>query len=133
MAQSAYPTGRGGERTLVPAIAGATGLGWTARPPSGAEGEAELKISARLLLHISRQPRFAPLELVPDSLTQSGMATALRSTQAGVAHALGRLVLAGLLEVRKAPVRGRSQRVKVYELTPRGEALVAHIRAGMGR
>ncbi|HUI38745.1 MAG TPA: helix-turn-helix domain-containing protein [Thermoplasmata archaeon] len=92
----------------------------------------ELRISARLLLHIGRQPRFGEGELVPGSLTQAGMAEALGTTQAAVSHALGRLVLGGLLEVRRAHVRGRRQRVKVYQLTELGESLVRHIRASMG-
>jgi DNA-binding MarR family transcriptional regulator len=93
--------------------------------------EEDLRIFARLLLHIARQPRFAPLELVPPSLTQAGMAAALGTTQAAVSNALGRLVDGGALRVERGHVQGKFQRLKVYQLTDQGEALVRHIRSSM--
>ncbi len=91
----------------------------------------ELRISARLLLHISRQPRFEAGETVPDSLTQAGMAGALRTSQAAVSNALNRLVDGGALEVVRGHVRHKLQRLKVYRLTNHGEELVRQIRASM--
>jgi DNA-binding MarR family transcriptional regulator len=93
--------------------------------------DQELKISARLLLHLSSQPRFAPDETAPETLTQAGMASALGTTQAAVSNALKRLVDGGGLQVQRSRVQGRSQRVKVYQLTPAGEAVVRHIRERM--
>jgi predicted ArsR family transcriptional regulator len=59
------------------------------------------------------------------------MAAALGTTQASVAHALGRLVYGGLLQVQKTHVQGRGQWVKVYQLTPKGESLARYIRESM--
>jgi DNA-binding MarR family transcriptional regulator len=102
-----------------------------AGPSDAVLSEEDLRIFARLLLHIGRQPRFGPLEQFPQSLTQGGMATTLRTTQAAVSNALGRLVDGGALRVERAHVRGKTQRLKVYQLTEQGEALVAHIRTSM--
>jgi DNA-binding MarR family transcriptional regulator len=91
----------------------------------------ELKISARVILHIAQQPRVDPHELAPESLTQAGMAEALGSSQAAISHTLNRLTYGGLLEVRTGHVEGRRQRVKVYQLTQQGNAVASHIRKSM--
>ncbi|MCI4368738.1 MAG: hypothetical protein L3K09_04165 [Thermoplasmata archaeon] len=93
---------------------------------------AELRISARLLLHISRQPQFAPRETVPEALTQAGMAETLGVSQGAISSALTRLVDGGVLRVGLNHVRGRFKRLKVYQLTPEGMSIVRHIRASMG-
>jgi hypothetical protein len=92
----------------------------------------ELRISARTLLHIAGQPRFAPGEILPDSQTQAGFAGALGVSQGAVSNALGRLVDGGLLEVRLSHVRRMMRRVKVYQLTPRGEEAVRHFHRRFG-
>jgi DNA-binding PadR family transcriptional regulator len=92
----------------------------------------ELRISARILLFLARQPRYAPGETVPDSLTQAGMARALGTSQASVSNALNRLVDGGVLHVERSHVRQKLQRLKVYQLTPDGERLVRQIRESMG-
>jgi DNA-binding MarR family transcriptional regulator len=94
--------------------------------------DEDFRISARLLLHIDRQPRFVRAELVPESLTQAGMAKALGTSQAGVSNALRRLLRGKAIRVERSPVRHRLKRLKVYQLTAQGEAIVQHIRAGMG-
>jgi DNA-binding MarR family transcriptional regulator len=91
----------------------------------------ELQISARLLLHIARQPRFEPGETAPEALTQAGMAGALRTSQPAVSNALNRLVDGGALEVVRSHVRHKLTRLKVYRLTAHGEVLVRQIRASM--
>ena len=92
----------------------------------------ELQISARLLLHLSRQPRFASGETAPESLTQSGMATALGTSQASVSNSLNRLVDGGAVRVERSHVRRKFARLKVYQLTEHGHALVEQILKGMG-
>ncbi|MCI4345501.1 MAG: helix-turn-helix domain-containing protein [Thermoplasmata archaeon] len=91
--------------------------------------EQELQISARLLLHIASQPRFDRSETAPVSLTQAGMAQALGTTQPAVSNALNRLVDGGALRVERYRVQRKLQRLKVYQLTDLGEALVRHIRS----
>ncbi|MCI4364134.1 MAG: hypothetical protein L3K13_07560 [Thermoplasmata archaeon] len=54
---------------------------------------------------------------------------ALGSTQAAVSNALRRLVDGGALRVERYHVRLKLQRLKVYQLTDLGEALVRHIRS----
>ncbi|MCI4341445.1 MAG: hypothetical protein L3K11_03620 [Thermoplasmata archaeon] len=95
--------------------------------------EQELRISARLLLHIASQPRIPLAETAPASLTQAGMAEALESSQAAVSNALKRLVDGGALRVQRSHVRDQPKRLKVYQLTVLGENLVRHIRGSMGR
>ena len=94
--------------------------------------EQELRISARLLLHLARQPRTPAEEIPPETLTQAGMALALGTSQAAVSNALTRLVDGGALQVERSHVRGQLLRLKVYRLTPRGEAIVRQIRKRFG-
>jgi len=89
--------------------------------------DPELQISAHLLVHVSRQPRLDSSDEGLESLCQEGMARALGTTPASASHALGRLVDGGLLEVRKCHVHGKGRRVRIYQLTPEGEAVVQHI------
>lgn len=95
--------------------------------------DVELRISARLLLHLARQPRFEVGEVVPTSLTQEGISAALGTSQPAVSNVLRRLVVGGAVEVRRHHVRGKFQRLKVYQLTPTGDGLVRQIRASMAR
>jgi hypothetical protein len=100
-------------------------------PPYLEPSEEELRISARLVLHLASQPRLSPGESGLESVTQAGIALALRSTQAAVSHALRRLADGGLLRPESRHVPGRRRMVKAYQLTPEGEALALHIRKGM--
>jgi DNA-binding MarR family transcriptional regulator len=96
--------------------------------------EEDLRISARLLLHIARQP--GPDRVAteaPPSLTQAGMAAALGTSQASVSNALNRLVQGGALKVESRAVWRKLRRSKVYFLTKDGEELVHHIQDGMTR
>jgi DNA-binding MarR family transcriptional regulator len=102
--------------------------------PAGLEPtEQELRLFARVLLHIARQPRTEPTETATPSLTQAGLVSALGTSQANISHALRRLVDGGALQVGRGHVHGVSHRVKVYRLTREGETLALHIRTTMGR
>jgi hypothetical protein len=92
----------------------------------------ELQISARILLHLLRQPRFERGAVVPAALTQAGIAGSVGSTQAAVSNALRRLVRGGVMEVELAHVRQRWKRLKVYRLTAEGERLARHIQQQIG-
>lgn len=93
--------------------------------------EEELQISARLLVHIAKQPRLHREDNGLQHLTQEGMAQVLRTTPASVSHALGRLTMGGLLFATRRHVSGRSRRVRVYELTPEGEGMARYILSRM--
>jgi DNA-binding MarR family transcriptional regulator len=91
----------------------------------------ELRISARILVHIARQPRLAISDDGLQSLTQAGMAVSLRTTSASVSHPLGRLVASGLVVVGRRRVAKRYRRVWVYQLTPEGERMADRILSSM--
>ena len=86
-----------------------------------------MRISARLVVHIARQPRLSASDHGLSPLTQEGMAEALKSTPASVSHALGRLSIAGLIRDSRRHVSGRSRRVRVYQLTAEGETMARYI------
>ncbi len=91
----------------------------------------ELRISARIVVHIARQPRLTPFDNGLQSLTQEGMAQALQTSPASVSHAVGRLCIGGLLVESRRHVGGRSRRVHVYQLTSDGERIAQHILSSM--
>ncbi len=87
----------------------------------------ELQISARIILHLARQPGSDRGEVSTVSRTQAGMAEALRSSTGAVSNCLQRLVKGGVVEVELAHVLHRWKRLKIYRLTPEGERLARHI------
>jgi tetratricopeptide (TPR) repeat protein len=95
------------------------------------EGEvgnaAPLGLSQRVVTHIALQARIREDELAPATITQSGISTALDRPQGVVAKVLHRLEAAGLARFDVRHVRGGSRRVKVYQLTPQGEALAREL------
>ena len=95
--------------------------------PAGSDGEP-LRTSERVILHILRQGRLGPGELAPIGLSQTGIGEALGLRQSALAKALARLVAAGVLVVSRRHVERQSRRLKVYELTPLGEALARDLR-----
>jgi CRP-like cAMP-binding protein len=93
---------------------------------------AEYRIGARILLHLSRLRRLEVGESAPEGRTQAGIAATLGSSRASVTQALQSLEDGGAVRVARGHVEGRVRRLKVYELTSIGEALVRHILDGMG-
>jgi len=96
--------------------------------PVDSEAKERLKISYRIVLHIARQGRFGPHDVVPDSVTQAGMLEALHVGRGALSNALRRLSDGGVLEVRTGHVQGQPRRLKVYQLTSEGEQLVRELR-----
>jgi DNA-binding MarR family transcriptional regulator len=94
--------------------------------------EQDLRLFARVVLHVARQPHAEPTETAPVSLTQAGIAEALRTSQANVSYALRRLVGGGVLKEDRGHVQGLPKRLKVYRLTAEGERLALHIQQTMG-
>lgn len=105
--------------------------GATVSPPRGLSWQ-EYRIGARILLHIATFPRMDPGETAPEGLTQSGMARLLGSNRVSVTQALQSLEDGGAVRGVRGHAQNHRRRVKVYRLTPEGEVLVDHIRAGMG-
>ena len=104
--------------------------------PTGSPGlgptERELRLYARILLHIGRQPVAVQYGTTGELLTQEGMAAALGTSRANISLALRRLVDGGAVRVERGHVQHQRQRLKVYLLASRGEELVRHIRDTMG-
>lgn len=100
--------------------------------PPTVPGEV-LRLSQRLVLHLHRQGTLPPEAVAPPAFTQAGMAQALGTRQNTLATVLRRLVSAGVLTSDVRHVQGQPRRVKVYHLTPRGEALAKDLRIQAGR
>ena len=88
----------------------------------------ELKISARVMLHLGGLPRFHREEVPDPSRTQAGIAAALGTSQGAISNVLRRLVDGGALQVERMRVRRRYRRLKVYWMTRLGEVLLHRIR-----
>jgi DNA-binding MarR family transcriptional regulator len=96
--------------------------------PAPRDLDEPLRTSQRVILHILGQGRVGPNELAPVGLSQAGIGDALGVRQSSVAKALARLVAAGVLMVSRRHVEHQVRRLKVYELTPLGEALARDLR-----
>ncbi|HZY69863.1 MAG TPA: hypothetical protein VFF67_02650 [Thermoplasmata archaeon] len=92
--------------------------------PSG-----ELRISQRVIVHLSRQPRLAYGELAPFEVSQGGMTKVLHVAQPALAKVLRRLIDGGAVLELKQHVKGQPQRLKVYQLTAQGEAIARDLRS----
>jgi DNA-binding MarR family transcriptional regulator len=78
--------------------------------------------------HLRRQPRTGPYDIASAGMSQAGMVDALGATQSAVAKVARRLVASGVLLETREHVQGSPTRLKVYRLTPLGEALARDIR-----
>jgi hypothetical protein len=98
-------------------------------PPNGGSGPADgLRLSQRVLVHLSTQGTLDAYETAPASITQAGIATALGVRQSNVANSLGRLVSSGQVAEGMRHVRGQARRLKVYQLTPQGQMQARELR-----
>lgn len=119
-----------GSSDRPPKDEGATELARVAVPLTTAEilREERLKLSQRIVVHLSVQGRLYDDEIATPAFTQAGMAEALGVGQSPLSNTLRRLVLGGVLFQDVRHVRGRPKRLKVYRLTSMGEALAAELR-----
>jgi DNA-binding MarR family transcriptional regulator len=83
----------------------------------------ERQIANRLIRLLAELPRMAPGDVPGPARTQAGIVTALGAGQSAVSRVLGQLERAGVVSVATMHVAGSPRRVKVYQLTPRGERL----------
>ncbi len=83
----------------------------------------ERQIANRLIRHLAELPRMAPGDVPGQGRTQAGLVVALGAGQSAVGRVLGQLERAGVVTVVTTHVVGSPRRVKVYQLTPRGERL----------
>jgi len=93
----------------------------SARAPSPPEGA--LRVSQRVILHLAQQGWLGDDEVASVPFTQGGMSEALGIPQTSLTNVLRRLAAAGVVSQDVRHVRGRDRRLKVYRLTPKGQAL----------
>jgi len=87
-----------------------------------------LRISQRIVLHLGSQGALGPHEVAPIGFSQPGMSKALGIRQNALTNVLRRLVAADVVVEDVRHVQGQPRRLKVYQLTPRGEALARELR-----
>jgi DNA-binding MarR family transcriptional regulator len=100
--------------------------------PSQPVNPEALRLSQRVVLHLARLGALQADEIASEGFTQAGMAAAVGSGQNVLTNVLRRLEAAGVVVSDVRHVRGRPRRVKVYRLTPRGEALAHDLRRPTG-
>ena len=105
---------------VLPALAGHPALP-VRKVPSTKGGPP---FSERVLLHLASQNPLGEDEVAPVTRTQEGISKAMGVPQSNFAKVLLRMEKAGLLTWEVRPVKGRSRRLKVYQLTRRGMAVV---------
>jgi PKD repeat protein len=86
-------------------------------------GRERARLSERVILHLGGQPAVDADGVGTLPRTQGGMATGLGVGQNSLTNVLRRLEAAGVVRTQLRHVRGSPRRLKVYELTPRGESL----------
>jgi DNA-binding PadR family transcriptional regulator len=79
-------------------------------------------LAARVLLHLAQLPRLGPNDIAPIERTQQGMVQRLGTRQGSLGKVLHRLCVGEVLRVEKSWVGGVNRRLKVYHLTPLGQA-----------
>lgn len=95
-----------------------------AKPPT----TEALRISQRVVLHLGVQGVLGPHDVASLGFTQPGISKALGIRQNALTNVLRRLVAAGVIVEDVRHVQGQPRRLKVYQLTPRGEALARELR-----
>jgi PKD repeat protein len=126
---SSAPAGAAG----VAAVTAGPGLPAATSPPANSPEdrptapasppEGPLRVSHRVILHLARQGWLGENEVASVPFTQAGMSSALGIPQTSLTNVLRRLIAAGVISQDVRHVHGRDRRLKVYRLTPKGEAL----------
>ncbi len=104
---------------IVPARPG------TAIPPAADEPR---RWSREVVAYLGSLPILGPDDIASLDWTQKGMSERLGTGQNQVSNVLRRLVAAGVVQEQLEHVQGQPRRLKVYRLTPRGEALAREVR-----
>jgi DNA-binding PadR family transcriptional regulator len=109
---------------LVPTVQQLGSESKSGRPQEFAlPGRELVSISERVLVRLLQLPAPGPYAAASLERTQAGMCATLAIRQGSLTRALVRLEASGALAAKRAHVEGMSQRLKVYELTPLGEAV----------
>ncbi len=84
--------------------------------------------SREVVAYLGSLPILGPDDIPSLDWTQKGMSERLGTGQNQVSNVLRRLVAAGIVHDQLEHVQGQPRRLKVYRLTPRGEALAREVR-----
>ncbi|HYK93129.1 MAG TPA: MarR family winged helix-turn-helix transcriptional regulator [Thermoplasmata archaeon] len=87
-----------------------------------------VRLSMRVLVHLSYQPSLRWDDTPGDGGTQLGISRELAVTQGAVSKVLERLVAASQVRYERGHVIGQRRRQRVYRLTQTGELLAHRIR-----
>jgi DNA-binding PadR family transcriptional regulator len=85
-------------------------------------------LAARVILHLARLDRIGPNDIPSIESTQQGMAAAFDVRQGSLVKVLQRLRAGEVVTVERRFVAGADRHMKVYRLTPLGEATARNIR-----
>jgi DNA-binding MarR family transcriptional regulator len=85
-------------------------------------------LAKRVVAHLHGLGRFGLDDVAPIGATQKGMTTVLQVRQGTLVRVLQGLESAGVLTVERRHVSGVNNRLKVYQLTPRGESIARDVR-----
>jgi hypothetical protein len=97
------------------------------------EVRAGAGLARRVVVHLHSLGRLGTDDVAPVGFTQQGMVVALGVRQGTIVRVLQGLEAAGVLTVARRHVRGIDHRLKVYQLTARGEALARDALHGVNR
>jgi len=97
-----------------------------------AERGARVRLSLRLVVHLSGLGPPADDGAARQESTQEGLSRALGVTQGAVSRVLARLVAVDIVCRERRRVRGVNRRVRAYFLTRQGDALAREIRDRFG-
>ena len=86
-------------------------------------------VQERVLLHILAHNHRSSDVVLPEAVTQQGIATAVNVGRKHVPRTVRQMMEKGLLEERTAHVKGKSQRMKTYSLTEEGERAARRLSA----
>jgi DNA-binding MarR family transcriptional regulator len=81
------------------------------------------QVTYALVRHLAMMPRWSTGEIPTAAWTQAGLAEALGVGQSTASRILRRLVAAQVVASETSHVAGLGRRMRVYQLTPRGERL----------
>jgi PKD repeat protein/DNA-binding MarR family transcriptional regulator len=97
-------------------------------PPERVVPGERLRLSQKVVVHLYSLGTLRDDEVAPATFTQAGMSERLDVGQSPLSNVLRRLVMAGVITQDVRHVRGKPRRLRVYRLTPMGEALATELR-----
>lgn len=96
-------------------------------------GPAKLTVNMRILLCLLPFRGLKDSTVLPENLTQKGIAASVDIRWNHVPRAANKLIAEGLVEARKAHVEGAARRMKTYHLTREGIEFAKHLEESLAQ